>query len=751
MNVAKNQTNEEENKLNNKRIIAIGLGVAMLVSAVKMPIHVKADVVETIGDSEGLEDDCVQDFLGYQSDGAERSYVVYIDKTTNESNSFSIDKSESDMMYENKSTAIYTADLTDEMVEEINAADWGMHAEPNFMFDAMTDEEENAHTIECELERIKLDKELEDTNQLQNLRESWNIRMVNGNQNVEIKRHTVVAVLDSGVDFMVDAPVEKSVNLVTDEQNITSYMSDMTGHGSAMADVISRMNPQVVIYSVRVLDRDNQAPLSRIIQGISWCMENDVDVINMSFGAFQESEALHQVIEDATEQGIVFVAAAGNSGNQGVTYPAAYDDVLSVGAVDAQAKKTEESAVGEKVDLVAPGEAVGVQSMLGLYTCVGGTSVAAAHVAGAASVLTAQESERDADLVSGLLKESANYIDSQAGYGNGLLDLKYALENYDVYAQMREQVGITEKGIERIFVEKNTADLPVFSEEEVKAEGLWKGSDDDSATDNHYYLAKVGINYANANLTSISAPLVRAYKYGAVAPDCYEMSRLHGGIKSNYITSYRLVTKIALLEGDTSNMTKGVVGQSKSAFEGIKEQISLQGLRAGDKNEKDLSKGTRTVSWAEAIKEDYTGSDARKAKLRRIFIYGMALHAITDTFAHAAYKVENEGVKKIVHTEKQQEDYGMSMSILGADNPNVCPNRFEDAKRAARRVIIAYNQAAVGGLTDFCSVDVNQERDYRLGNLMTCAQKANYSGFSPDELNYFFQNQSCEDLKYPVQ
>lgn len=210
--------------MNNKRIIAIGLGVAMLVSAVKMPIHVKADVVETIGDSEGLEDDCVQDFLGYQSDGAERSYVVYIDKTTNESNSFSIDKSESDMMYENKSTAIYTADLTDEMVEEINAADWGMHAEPNFMFDAMTDEEENAHTIECELERIKLDKELEDTNQLQNLRESWNIRMVNGNQNVEIKRHTVVAVLDSGVDFMVDAPVEKSVNLVTDEQNITSYI-----------------------------------------------------------------------------------------------------------------------------------------------------------------------------------------------------------------------------------------------------------------------------------------------------------------------------------------------------------------------------------------------------------------------------------------------------------------------------------------------------------------------------------------------
>lgn len=468
----------------------------------------------------------------------------------------------------------------------------------------------------------------------------------------------------------------------------------------------------------------------------------------------QESEALQQIIEEATQKGIVFVAAAGNSGDRGVAYPAAYEDVLAVGAVNAQAEKTADSAAGEDVDLVAPGDTVDVQSMLGLYTCVGGTSVATAHVAGAASVLTAQNTENDADLVSDLLKESANYISSESGYGNGLLDLEYALESYDSYAQKREEAVEQGNDAESVALEKNDADLPVFSEEEVKAEALWSGTKEENSTNGHYYLAKVGIDYANnsEDQASISAPAARVFKLGAVAPDDYSMSRLHGEMRPNYITSYRLVTKIALKNGDPSDLTYGVIeGQAESAFTGIKKQISLQGILQGDKKNQKNPVPVRTVSWEEAIKSDYTGSDARKAKLRRIFIYGMALHAITDTFAHAAYQVQNDGsLKKIVHTEKQRDDYDHKSAVVGADDVNTCPNRFEDAKRAARCVIKAYNANAIGGLSDFCSVNVKAERDYRLGNLMICAQKANY-GFTQEKLDYFFKNQSCEDPKFEVQ
>ena len=111
---------------------------------------------------------------------------------------------------------------------------------------------------------------------------------------------------------------------------------------------------------------------------------------------------------------------------------------------------TADSAAGEDVDLVAPGDTVDVQSMLGLYTCVGGTSVATAHVAGAASVLTAQNTENDADLVNDLLKESANYISSESGYGNGLLDLEYALQRKTFSERAKRiELSTAEKNIQR--------------------------------------------------------------------------------------------------------------------------------------------------------------------------------------------------------------------------------------------------------------------------------------------------------------
>lgn len=632
------------------------------------------------------------------------------------------------------------------MAEEINEADVGMHAEPNFMFEAMTGDEEppfiddeDVRTIESEMRRVALYDEWTAAENSKDLSQSWNIRMVHGNQNLTTENHTVVAVLDSGVDYLIDAPVVKSVNLVTEEQDITYYMSDMTGHGSAMADVISRMDPNALIYSVRVLDSDNQAPLSRIIQGIRWCMEHDVDVINMSFGAFQESQALKQVIGEATAQGIVFVAAAGNSGSRGVAYPAAYEEVLSVGAVDAQAEKTPESAVGENVDLVAPGESVDVQSMLGLYTCVDGTSIATAHVAGAASVLAAQEQTTDGGFISGLLKESANFISPASGYGNGLLDLDYALESYDTYEQLYDEVVQNggESAAAAVSLEENDAALPVFSEEEVQAEALWKeGGDTEDAGRGHRFLAITGVNYANANLTSISATAAEAYKKGAVAPDLRNMpSQFHGGIRSNYITSYRFITKIATLDGDTASITKGVTGQASTAVTAIKNEININGI----------GKGTDYRSWGDGdvIGADYTGSDARKAKLRRIFIYGMALHAITDTFAHDAYVWYNNKMQKIEHKSGQGSD------VLGADSADQYPNRFEDAKKAARKVIMAYNDTAIGGLTDFAPVDTQNSRGYYLGELMTCAGKANY-GFTNEYLLSIFGNLTYDATGEPV-
>jgi minor extracellular protease Epr len=96
------------------------------------------------------------------------------------------------------------------------------------------------------------------------------------------------------------------------------------------------VNSNVEIYSATVLDEENKAPISRIIAGIYWAIENDVNILSISFGTTKYSEALEIAIKDATDKGILVVAAAGNNNSEVVEYPAAFDNVMAVGGVDSQ-------------------------------------------------------------------------------------------------------------------------------------------------------------------------------------------------------------------------------------------------------------------------------------------------------------------------------------------------------------------------------------------------------------------------------
>lgn len=121
--------------------------------------------------------------------------------------------------------------------------------------------------------------------------------------------------------------------------------NDVTGHGTGVAGVIAAdkndkgiigIAPDVSVYSIRVLDENNEAPISRIIAGIEWAIENDIDVLNMSFGTENYSAQLYNAIRRAYENGIVLVASAGNTGglSEQVTYPARFPEVIAVGSCD---------------------------------------------------------------------------------------------------------------------------------------------------------------------------------------------------------------------------------------------------------------------------------------------------------------------------------------------------------------------------------------------------------------------------------
>ena len=205
VNVAKNQTNEEENKLNNKRMLSLGLAVTMSVSVLIVPVKVNAGTIELKGGEQKQE------------------YVVAVDKNNQEFAETLMSATE--LVQEANGIALYTSEMSEETAGRLNKADDGIIVEPNVVFSASTMAETQEPTIEEEMARVEEEDRIAALNESFKEQQKWNIQMVNGYSAAgssgtnEVK----IAVLDSGVDFISDIPVEKSINLVEDEQDITYY------------------------------------------------------------------------------------------------------------------------------------------------------------------------------------------------------------------------------------------------------------------------------------------------------------------------------------------------------------------------------------------------------------------------------------------------------------------------------------------------------------------------------------------------
>lgn len=219
----------------------------------------------------------------------------------------------------------------------------------------------------------------------------WNMdamHIVRGSDEAPVK----IALLDSGVSFDPDIELAEQITVNPENQMENPLFDDTTGHGTAMAGVIAAkdngegitgVNPNVQLYSVKILNCDNQTTLSQVVASIYYAMNQNCDIINMSFGTRVDSEILHQAVIDAYNQGILLIAAAGNKAGNPVEYPAAYDEVMAVGGTDAMGHKMTDTCDGEEIDILAPGSQVITTGLYGGYLVAEGTSIAAAQVSGA--------------------------------------------------------------------------------------------------------------------------------------------------------------------------------------------------------------------------------------------------------------------------------------------------------------------------------------------------------------------------------
>lgn len=581
-----------------------------------------------------------------------------------------------------------------------------------------------------------MDKEYEEDEKTEG--DEWNIQMIHadGLSDEEVGEPVKVAVLDSGVEFLAGFPVEKSVNFVKDEQELTYYMNDMTGHGTAVADIIHRICPQAQIYSVKVMDENNRGRLSDIVAGIYWCIEQDVDIINMSFGTSVKSEILEKAIQAASAQGILLVSSAGNGGTgSAVEYPAAFQEVIAVGAVDTSAEKTAESATGVEVELVAPGEQIATKSMLGFETVNSGTSMAAPHVAGAAALLMMNSQYKDAGFIRRVLQKSSNPLGDEEFYGSGLLDVAYAKELLAEYKELvitEQQTDTAVKGNEAVEFtagETNALDeaeretRPVDTFEEVDyVEGRW-------STSKHGALAEeMGNNY------SFTATGMKLFKAGAMYADPEEhnmhdkkgdndkkRSYWHGSKDSNYIANYIYVTRLALSGGDVSSATL-VDGVTGKIYDDIKENMSTEKLFGATWN---------TIMKDSAGVSGYTG----QKRWRQVFIYGLALHIATDAFAHSSFYMASDGtIKKLYHTNSSNPNYNKNYQ---ADNTSHIPNRWSCARKVAKRVASHCDERVEGTVTDYSCYGESYWSGFYMYKILQYAKKVK-SGYSTTKLETLF-------------
>lgn len=286
-----------------------------------------------------------------------------------------------------------------------------------------------------------------------NYDKQWNLKMTalnygwieeTGSSNIRI------AVIDTGIDE--DHPdlanrinLEDSYNFVDDNYNI----ADIDGHGTHVAGTaaavtdnskgIAGVSWKGKIIAIKALDDTGNGSISNIVEAILYAAGlsdnpkriDAVDIINMSLGSFSGSITLENVIKKAAEAGVIMVAAAGNNGS-GLDYPAAYEEVISVAAVDSSGNIASFSNDGSTMDLAAPGQSILSTVPEAEYAYYSGTSMAAPHISGIISLMLAQGVSHN-EIRTRLHQASVHPGDKNYSYdyGYGLINSSLALSGVD--------------------------------------------------------------------------------------------------------------------------------------------------------------------------------------------------------------------------------------------------------------------------------------------------------------------------------
>ncbi|CUB58137.1 Thermophilic serine proteinase precursor [Bacillus subtilis] len=338
---------------------------------------------------------------------------------------------------------------------------------------------------------------------------------------------TKIAILDSGIDPNHPDLKDKIINPINFTSDNPEDYIDTIGHGTFVAGIaaaITNNNTGIAsssyntayIVPVKILGGGGESFTTAILKGLMYAMEQKVDVINMSFGTEFDgiySQNEQNALEMVWNQGIISIAARGNEGNERITYPNAYNYVLSVSATNKMNRLASFSSWGNDVGITAPGTEILSTSPTypvpifskTYYDASNGTSFSAPFVSGVAAMLRAIKPSASNQEIIQAIQRSARSLDTKDKkwdpfYGYGLLDLSAAVQEIkcpqipygdyckilgSFYGQVVDSEGNPVGGIPVIAVDNRTGEeirqyqtkftiCPVGEEFPVQSDGMFR-------------------------------------------------------------------------------------------------------------------------------------------------------------------------------------------------------------------------------------------------------------------------------------
>lgn len=406
-----------------KKTLSIILSVVMLLTTLSIGFTAYADVLEEKAIDNFVENSCEiireydadKDFISedenvsvYSSDNSEDfqtcRLIVKADGAFNDFGAAEHVKGFMDfhiLQYENETDTenAYNSLLTEKNVLSVSVDKIVSPAQTEEEVDTSTDvfpESSNGHLCDWATERTQ----------------SAQVNAYIKENNIPLTEITV-GVIDHGIDYnheFLKDRIKRTYFNSSPDGNQNDELDVLDGHGTAVSSVVVDNTPESVSVAMyRVLDDEWENSVAGITMGILQAITDNVDIINISLGYFDENDLSKSACELADKNDIPVVCSAGNEGMNIISWnlsPAKTESAITVGAMSKENRICSWSNCGLYVDFVAPGEDINVAVSNNRYDIWDGTSFASPCVAGIIALIKSVKYDYSYDKIEELLKQS---------------------------------------------------------------------------------------------------------------------------------------------------------------------------------------------------------------------------------------------------------------------------------------------------------------------------------------------------------